>query len=145
MTYDPMARLAEFHAAFGIENERDSDDKENLVLLRRRLVAEEADEVCVELARLARRVERRQLGRSARIALAKELADLLYVTYGTAEVLNIPLPQVFEEVHRSNLSKLGLDGRPIRRFDGKVLKGPNYVEADVERVLFSAAPGQEAA
>ncbi len=69
------------------------------------------------------------------MALAKELADILYVTYGTAEILGIPLEDVFQEVHRSNMSKLGLSGRPVRRHDGKVLKGPNYQEADVAGVM----------
>ncbi len=136
MKYDPMSRVAEFHNAFGVERENTAADKEALVALRRRLIEEETQEAGVELVRLGRRVERKQLGRSARVALAKELADLLYVTYGTAEVLGIPLTEVFEEVHRSNMSKLGLDGRPVRRSDGKVLKGPNYTEADVEKVLY---------
>lgn len=145
MTYNPMALVAEFHDAFGVEREDTAADKEALVMLRRRLIEEETLEAGVELSRLARRVERRQLGRSARVALAKELADLLYVTYGTAEVLGIPLMEVFEEVHRSNMSKLGLDGRPVRRSDGKVLKGPNYAEANVEEVLFPTSSAWEAA
>ncbi|MDJ0463103.1 MazG nucleotide pyrophosphohydrolase domain-containing protein [Streptomyces sp. H27-C3] len=136
MMYDPMTRVKEFHDAFGVEREHTTEDKENLVSLRRVLIEEETKEAAVELNRLARRVERSQHGRSARVALAKELADLLYVTYGTAEVLGIPLTDVFEEVHRSNMSKLGLDGRPVRRSDGKVLKGPNYTEADVDKILF---------
>ncbi|MFE9412309.1 hypothetical protein ACFYN0_26475 [Streptomyces sp. NPDC006704] len=139
MTYDPMARVREFHDAVGVEREHTSADKEHLVLLRRTLIEEETREVAVELTRLARRVGRRQIGRSARVALAKELADLLYVTYGTADLLHIPLAEVFEEVHRSNMSKLGLDGRPVRRSDGKILKGPNYCEADVEGILYPSS------
>lgn len=65
--------------------------------------------------------------------LTKELADLLYVVYGTAVTFNLPLQEVFEEVHRSNMSKLGEDGKPIYREDGKVLKGPNYSPAEVEK------------
>lgn len=67
-------------------------------------------------------------------ALAKELADLLYVTYGTADIYGIDLDSVFEEVHRSNMSKLGEDGKPVYREDGKVLKGPNYHEPDLSFV-----------
>lgn len=68
---------------------------------------------------------------------AKELADLLYVVYGTigAYGLSDKMEAVFDEVHRSNMSKLGADGKPIVREDGKVLKGPNYTPADVARVL----------
>ena len=58
--------------------------------------------------------------------LTKELADLLYVTYGFAVTFGLPIDEVFERVHRSNMSKLGDDGKPIYRDDGKVLKGPNY-------------------
>lgn len=61
-----------------------------------------------------------------RAELTKELADLLYVTYGFAVTFGLPIDEVFERVHRSNMSKLGDDGKPIYRDDGKVLKGPNY-------------------
>lgn len=136
MTYDPMARVAEFHDAFEVEREHTAQDKKSLIHLRGRLICEETEEASVELHRLARRAERSLVDKPVRLALAKELADLLYVTYGTADVLGIPLAEVFEEVHRSNMSKLGLDGRPVRRSDGKVLKGPNYSEAALERVLY---------
>ena len=56
----------------------------------------------------------------------KELADLVYVCYQYAENMEWDLDEAMNRVHRSNMSKLGLDGKPIRRTDGKVLKGPNY-------------------
>ena len=56
----------------------------------------------------------------------KELADLVYVCYQYAENMEWDLDEAMNRVHRSNMSKLGLDGKPIRRNDGKVLKGPNY-------------------
>jgi len=56
----------------------------------------------------------------------KELADLVYVCYQYAENLNWDLDEALDRVHQSNMSKLGDDGQPIRREDGKVLKGPNY-------------------
>ena len=59
-------------------------------------------------------------------ALTKELADLIYVTIGFAVTFGLPLVEVFERVHQSNMSKLGEDGKPIYREDGKVMKGPNY-------------------
>lgn len=67
--------------------------------------------------------------------IAKELADILYIAFGTAVAYGIPLEAVFDEVHRSNMSKLGEDGKPIYREDGKVLKGPNYTQADVKKVI----------
>lgn len=56
----------------------------------------------------------------------KELADLVYVAYQYAENLGWDLDEALNRVHRSNMSKLGEDGEPIYREDGKVLKGPNY-------------------
>jgi predicted HAD superfamily Cof-like phosphohydrolase len=63
------------------------------------------------------------------------LADLIYVAVGTAISLGIPIDDVFAEVHRSNMSKTGPDGKAIRRADGKILKGPNYSPADIESLL----------
>ena len=56
----------------------------------------------------------------------KELADLVYVCFQYAENMEWDLEEALDRVHKSNMSKLGLDGKPIRRPDGKVLKGPNY-------------------
>ena len=56
----------------------------------------------------------------------KELADLVYVCYQYAENLGWDLDEALNRVHRSNMSKLGEDGNPVYREDGKVLKGPNY-------------------
>ena len=56
----------------------------------------------------------------------KELADLVYVCFQFAENMDWDLEEALDRVHKSNMSKLGLDGKPIRRQDGKVLKGPNY-------------------
>lgn len=63
--------------------------------------------------------------------VAKELADLLYVVYGTAAAIGIDVDTVFAEVHRSNMSKVGENGKPIYRDDGKVLKGPNYTPPNI--------------
>lgn len=67
--------------------------------------------------------------------MAKEAADLIYVIEGWALTYGVPLSEVFKEVQRSNMSKLGVDGKPIYRSDGKVLKGPNYSLSDTEMVL----------
>ena len=56
----------------------------------------------------------------------KELADLVYVCFHYAENMEWDLEEAMFRVHNSNMSKLGLDGNPIRRADGKILKGPNY-------------------
>ena len=57
------------------------------------------------------------------------------MAYGTAHVYGIDLDAVLDEVHASNMTKLGADGRPIRRADGKVLKGPGYRPPDIAAVL----------
>jgi predicted HAD superfamily Cof-like phosphohydrolase len=61
----------------------------------------------------------------------KELADLVYVCYQYAENMGWFLDEALDRVHKSNMSKLGEDGKPIYREDGKVLKGPNYKLPDL--------------
>lgn len=78
------------------------------------------------------------------IEVADALADLLYVVSGAGHVFGIDLDAVLEEVQRSNLSKLGEDGKPIYREDGKVLKGPNFSEPDVGKVLLEQILGEGA-
>ena len=65
----------------------------------------------------------------------KELCDLVYVLAQFAENEGIDLDHAIQLVHESNMSKLGEDGKPIRREDGKILKGPNYAPADVSSCL----------
>lgn len=69
------------------------------------------------------------------VGVADALADILYVTYGAGHAFGIDLDKCFKEVQRSNMSKLGEDGKPIYREDGKVLKGPNYSEPDLKSIL----------
>ena len=69
------------------------------------------------------------------VEAADALADIRYVTDGAALEWGIPLEKCLREVHRSNMSKLGADGRPILRADGKVLKGPNFTLPDLEAIL----------
>ena len=69
------------------------------------------------------------------IQIADALTDLLYVVYGAGHAFGLDLDECFEEVHRSNMSKLGENGRPIHREDGKVMKGPGFFEPDLENIL----------
>ena len=96
--------------------------------LRMKLIREEFKELMDEL------LDARN-GDGSMFRIAKEAADLHYVIYGTEALLEIPANDTFAEVHRSNMSKLGTDGKPVRRSDGKVLKGPNYSEADLTKIL----------
>lgn len=70
--------------------------------------------------------------------VADALGDLVYVIYGFALEMGYDLRAVIKEIHASNMTKLGEDGKPIYREDGKVLKGPNYVKPNIEAVLFDA-------
>ena len=76
--------------------------------------------------------------------VADALADLLYVVYGTVDThgLSDKMPAIFSEVHRSNMSKLGEDGRPVRRPDGKVLKGPNFSPPAISAILEARSPSE---
>lgn len=69
------------------------------------------------------------------IGVADALTDILYVTYGAGHAFGVDLDKCFAEVQRSNMSKLGEDGKPIYRDDGKVMKGPNYSEPDLKKTL----------
>jgi predicted HAD superfamily Cof-like phosphohydrolase len=70
------------------------------------------------------------------VEVADALTDLLYVIYGAGHSFGIDLYSCFTEVHSSNMSKMGEDGRPIKGFNGKIMKGPNYFSPDLEKVLF---------
>ena len=66
---------------------------------------------------------------------ADALTDILYVTYGAGHAFGINLDNCFDEVQRSNMSKLGEDGKPIYNEHGKVMKGPNYFKPDLNKFL----------
>ena len=69
------------------------------------------------------------------VEVADALTDLLYVVYGAGHAFGIDLDECFMEVHDSNMSKLGEDGKPIYREDGKVLKGPGYFPPNLEEIV----------
>ena len=63
------------------------------------------------------------------------LTDILYVTYGAGHSFGVNLDECFEEVQKSNMSKLGSDGKPIYNEQGKVMKGPSYFKPDFKKFL----------
>ena len=63
------------------------------------------------------------------------LTDILYVTYGAGHAFGVNLDKCFEEVQKSNMSKLGADGKPIFNENGKVMKGPNYFKPNLSQFL----------
>lgn len=94
------------------------DDSKYATDLRIRLIDEEFNEL-VEA-----------IGWGDRVQIAKELADLVYVVVGTAITMGIPFNEVFGALQISNMSKFDENGKATYRDDGKVLKGPNYQEAE---------------
>ena len=124
----PFDCLREFHEKFGAAINQVPTN--SLLELRNNLIREESWEVEEEL------IENSLFGEYPDYdpkRLTKELADLLYVTIGAAVTFGLPLEEVFYEVHKSNMSKLGEDGKPIMRSDGKILKGPFYKEPDLDK------------
>ena len=69
------------------------------------------------------------------LEVADALTDILYVTYGAGHAFGINLDKCFDEVQNSNMSKLGVDGKPIYNEAGKVMKGPNYFKPDLSKFL----------
>jgi predicted HAD superfamily Cof-like phosphohydrolase len=124
------AALAQFHQAFNLPMRQVPSADIDLALARLRvaLLQEEVGEFVAAS-------ERRDL-----IGVADALADIVYVAYGTALTYGIDLDAVFHEVHRSNMSKLGSDGNPLIREDGKVLKSERYFPPDIESVLRRQVP-----
>lgn len=116
-----------FHNAFGIENNTKpvADLGLEAAMLRYELIREENEEY-LEACRNKDIVE-----------IADALGDQLYILCGTIlrHGLQHVIEEVFDEIHRSNMSKLGADGKPIYREDGKVLKGPAYFRPDIARIL----------
>ncbi|MFI6207560.1 MazG nucleotide pyrophosphohydrolase domain-containing protein [Streptomyces sp. NPDC051041] len=124
MSSSPAELVRAFHLAFGLDvRSTPTRVPPEVAAHRAELLAEEAAEVA----------EVSVTGPLDR--LAHELADVVYVAYGTALVHGIDLDAVIAEVHRSNMTKRGPDGQIARRPDGKVLKGEHYEAPDVAGVL----------
>lgn len=83
-----------------------------------------------ELKELRQAIDERNI-----VEVADALTDLLYVVYGAGHSFGLDLDKCFEEVHNSNMTKLGPDGWPIYREDGKVMKGPGYRAPDLKTTL----------
>ena len=124
---DKINKVKKFHEVFWIGNE----DKpkaivdESTFLLRHRLMQEENEEY-LEAALAGDAVE-----------VADALGDMMYILCGTilSHGMQHIIEEIFEEIQASNMSKLGADGKPIYREDGKVMKGPNYFKPNIGAIL----------
>ena len=109
---------------FGQEvKSRPSFSSNKINILRYNLIKEELDE-------FKQALENKDL-----LEVADALTDILYVTYGAGHAFGIDLDACFDEVQNSNMSKLGLDGKPIFNDQGKVMKGPNYFKPDLSKFI----------
>lgn len=103
----------------------------DLLTLRKKLINEETEELNVEIDTLINELKTTgYVSKETKLKMFKELADLQYVLSGMVVSLGIPMEEVFQRVHNSNMSKL-VDGKPLKREDGKFLKGPNYKKPDL--------------
>lgn len=124
---DKLNAVKAFHEAFGLgvlhEPKANLGNQKNL--LRYKLMREENEEY----------LEAAEEGDLEEVADA--LGDMLYILCGTIleHGMQYKIDEVFEEIQRSNMSKLGADGKPIYREDGKVMKGPKYFKPDIEAIL----------
>ena len=127
MIEDEINAVEEFHNAFGIESASSPtfDVSEQKIILRYNLMKEENEEY-LEAAQNKDLVE-----------VADALGDMLYILCGTilSHGMQHKITEVFEEIQRSNMSKLGSDGKPIYREDGKILKGPHYFKPNIASIL----------
>ena len=124
---ETIEAVATFHDAFGIANNHRPTVKlsESDIELRHRLMHEENEEY-LEAAKEGDLVE-----------VADALGDMLYILCGTIlkHGLQDKIAEVFQEIQRSNMSKLDIDGKPIYREDGKVLKSDLYFKPNIQRIL----------
>ncbi|WP_248255713.1 bifunctional GNAT family N-acetyltransferase/nucleoside triphosphate pyrophosphohydrolase family protein [Georgenia sp. EYE_87] len=142
---DPEALVRQFHDTYALPVVTDppSVDRDR-VHMRMALVAEELAELVeavygeaagAEISAAFTRAVAADDGTRDTVEAADALGDLTYVIYGMALECGIPLEDVLAEIQASNLSKLGQDGKPIYREDGKVLKGPGFFPPDIAGVL----------
>lgn len=122
-----LKEVETFHNAFGITNRKKpiAFTNEQEIKLRYDLMTEENNEY-LEAAQNNDLVE-----------VADALGDMLYILCGTmlSHGMQDKMEAVFDEIQKSNMSKLGADGKPIYRKDGKVMKGPNYFKPNIKEIV----------
>ena len=117
-------KVKKFMKTFGQEvKEKAEFPSERITSLRYDLIKEELEE-------LQDAIDKKDIKE-----VADALTDILYVTYGAGHAFGINLDKCFQEVQSSNMSKLGLDGKPIYNDKGKVMKGPNFFKPDLNKFV----------
>ena len=116
--------VRKFMETFGQEiKEKPGFPNDKIVSLRFNLIKEELEE-------LKEAMKNKDIKE-----VADALTDILYVTYGAGHAFGINLDKCFQEVQKSNMSKLGVDGKPIYNDKGKVMKGPNYFRPNLSKFV----------
>lgn len=124
----------EFHKNF--KHPIDEQWTVKLLELRMNLIREESNEVIEEFVNMIMDLERgKPVSTVQKINLLKELCDLQYVLSGAAVALGLDIQTAFNRVHHSNMSKLGEDGKPVYREDGKIIKGPDYIPPNLKDLV----------
>jgi len=122
-----IEHVEKFHDAFGIKNHYipNAVIESDVFDLRHRLMHEENEEY-LEACKNGDLVE-----------IADALGDMMYILCGTilSHGLKDKIETIFEEIQRSNMSKLGADGKPLYREDGKIMKGPSYFKPDIRSII----------
>ena len=126
---DYEEQVKKFHQA--MEMAIDAPYTVDLLKLRQNLINEEVSELNIEINSLINELSATgKIEKETKLKMFKELADLQDVLSGMVVALGIPMQEVFRRVQASNMSKL-VNGKPLKREDGKVLKGPNYKKPDL--------------
>lgn len=126
-------KVKEFHQIF--DHEVNGDYTTRLLELRKKLLNEELIELNMEIDYLLEEIKVFGAPKAeTKAKMYKELADLQYVLSGMVVALGIPMQEVFSRIHKSNLSKL-VEGKPLKREDGKLLKGPNYIPPELSDLV----------
>ena len=117
--------VKKFHESFGIENKNLPSLNDKSFNLRFELMKEENEEY------------KKACKDGDLVEIADALGDMMYILCGTilSHGLQNKIEEIFQEIQSSNMSKLGSDGKPIFRQDGKILKGPNYFKPDIASIL----------
>ena len=125
-----MSDMSNFNKVKAFMNTYGQDIKEKASFPEDSIVQLRVDLIEEELNELKEAIKNNDI-----VEVADALTDILYVTYGAGHSFGVNLDKCFDEVQRSNMSKLGEGGNPIYNDSGKVMKGPNYSPPDLKKII----------
>ena len=125
-----MSDMSNFNKVKTFMNTYGQDVKEKAEFPENKIVQLRIDLIEEELNELKEAIKNKDI-----VEVADALTDILYVTYGAGHSFGVNLDECFDEVQRSNMSKLGEDGKPIYNDSGKVMKGPSYFAPNLKKIV----------